>query len=146
MIIMRPTIGFSMSMKFTYQTQTKQYNGHLHLVCVEHGFVVNKTFTSIQQTVHKKVDLNVSIIQIEKHINVYYCSSYRRYITVHMFGKSSRNTHQTHTERDWSVIVCPLFDMQISLILKIQSISDLKSSCEICSLFAEANCLENNSK
>ena len=34
-------------MEFAYQTQTKQYNDQSHLVCVEHGFVVNKTHTSI---------------------------------------------------------------------------------------------------
>ena len=42
-------------MKFAYQTQTKQYNDQSHLVCVEHGFVVNKIQTSIKETVHKKV-------------------------------------------------------------------------------------------
>ena len=42
-------------MKFAYQTQTKQYNDQSHLVCVEHGFVVNKIHTSIKKTVHKKV-------------------------------------------------------------------------------------------
>ena len=42
-------------MKLAYQTQTKQYNDQSHLVCVEHGFVVNKIHTSITKTVHKKV-------------------------------------------------------------------------------------------
>ena len=31
----------SISMKLAYQTQTKHYNDQSHLVCVEHGFVVN---------------------------------------------------------------------------------------------------------
>ena len=57
--IIKTTIGFSISMKFAFQTQTKQYNDQSHLVCVEHGFVVNKTHTSIKKTVHKKFDLKV---------------------------------------------------------------------------------------
>ena len=58
-------------MKFAYQTKTKQYNDQSHLVCVELGFVVNKTHTSIEKTVHKKirsksVALHISsIIQME---------------------------------------------------------------------------------
>ena len=46
-------------MKLAYQTQTKQYNDQSHLVCVEHGFVVNKINTSIKKTVHKNFDLKV---------------------------------------------------------------------------------------
>ena len=34
-------------MKFEYQTQTKQYNDQSILVCVDHGFVVNKTHALI---------------------------------------------------------------------------------------------------
>ena len=49
-IILKTTIGFSISMQFAYQTQTKQYNDQSHLVCVEHGFVVNKTHTSNKNT------------------------------------------------------------------------------------------------
>ena len=56
---MKTTIGSSISMKLAYQTQTKQYNDQSHLVCVEHGFVVNKINTSIKKTVHKKFDLKV---------------------------------------------------------------------------------------
>ena len=41
-------------MKLAYQTKIKQYNDQSHLVCVEHGFVVNKTHTSIMKTVHEK--------------------------------------------------------------------------------------------
>ena len=53
-------IGSSISMKFTYQTQTKQYNDQSHLMCVKHGFVVNKIrTTSIKKTLHKKLDLKV---------------------------------------------------------------------------------------
>ena len=59
-------------MKLAYQTQIKQYNDQSHLVCVEHGFEVNKTHTFIKMTVHKKVLLHVSIVQIEWHINVYF--------------------------------------------------------------------------
>ena len=58
-IIIKSTIWFSISMKFAYQTKTKQYNDQPHLMCVEHGFVVNKTHTSIKKTVHKKFDLKV---------------------------------------------------------------------------------------
>ena len=36
-------IGSSISMKFAYQTQTKQYNDQSHLVCVEHGFSKQNT-------------------------------------------------------------------------------------------------------
>ena len=55
-------------MKFAYQTKTKQYNDHL--VCVEHGFVVNKTHTSIKKTANYKIRsesvmLHISIIQME---------------------------------------------------------------------------------
>ena len=46
-------------MKLAYQTQIKQYNDQSHLVCGEHGFVVNKINTSIKKTVHKKIDLKV---------------------------------------------------------------------------------------
>ena len=35
------------------------YIDQLHLVCVEHGFVVNKINTSIKKTVHTKFDLKV---------------------------------------------------------------------------------------
>ena len=43
-------------MKFAYQTQTNQYvMTNRILVCVEHGFVVNKIHTSITEIVHKKV-------------------------------------------------------------------------------------------
>ena len=48
-VTIKTTIGFSISMKSAYQTQTKQYNDH------EYGFVVNKTYTLIKKTVHKKV-------------------------------------------------------------------------------------------
>ena len=41
-------------MKLSYQTKIKQYNDQSRLVCVEHGFVVIKTHTSITKTVHKK--------------------------------------------------------------------------------------------
>ena len=34
-------------------------NDQSHLVCVEHGFVVNKIHTSINKTVHKKFNLKV---------------------------------------------------------------------------------------
>ena len=48
-------------MKLAYQTQTKQYNDQSHLVCVEHGFVVNKIVlhTLIKKTVRKIFDLKV---------------------------------------------------------------------------------------
>ena len=36
-----------------------QTNDHSHLVCVEHGFIVKKTHTSIKKTAHKKIDLKV---------------------------------------------------------------------------------------
>ena len=55
--VIKTTIGSSDSMKLAYQTQTKQYNDQSHLVCVEHGFVVNKMHTLIKKTVHKKFDL-----------------------------------------------------------------------------------------
>ena len=37
-------------MKLAYQTQTKQYDDQSHLVCIEHGFVLNKINTSIKKT------------------------------------------------------------------------------------------------
>ena len=46
-------------MKLAYQTQTKQYNDQSHLMCVEHGFVVNQIHTLIKKTVRKKFDLKV---------------------------------------------------------------------------------------
>ena len=50
--------GCSISMKFAYQTQTKHYNDlNAHLVCVEHGFIINQSHTSIKKAVHKKIDL-----------------------------------------------------------------------------------------
>ena len=57
-------------MKFANQTKTKQYNDQSRLVCVEHGYVVNKTHTSIKKTAHKKnrsesVMLHISIFQME---------------------------------------------------------------------------------
>ena len=58
-IIIKTIIGSSISMKLAYQTQIKQYNDQSHLVCGEHGFVVNKINTSIKKTVHKKIDLKV---------------------------------------------------------------------------------------
>ena len=59
MITIKTTIGSSISMKLAYQTQTKQYNDQSHLMCVKHGFVVNKIHTSINKTVHKKFNLKV---------------------------------------------------------------------------------------
>ena len=35
------------------------YNDQSHLVCIEHGFVVNKINTSIKKTVYKKFHLKV---------------------------------------------------------------------------------------
>ena len=58
-IIIKTIIGSSISMKLAYQTQIKQYNDQSHLVCGEHGFVLNKINTSIKKTVHKKIDLKV---------------------------------------------------------------------------------------
>ena len=55
-VTIKTTIGFSISMKSAYQTQTKQYNDQSHLVRVEHGFVVNKMHTLIKKTVHKKFE------------------------------------------------------------------------------------------
>ena len=46
-------------MKFAYQTKAKQYNDKSHLMCGKHGFEVNKTYTSIKKTAHKKFDLKV---------------------------------------------------------------------------------------
>ena len=87
-------------MKFAYQTQTKQYNDQSHLVCVEHGFVVivNKTHTSIKKTVQcikirsESVMLHISTIHSSCTILLSTC-----------FIKSVGNTHQTHTDYDWSV-------------------------------------------
>ena len=93
-------------MKFAYQTQTKQYNDQSHLVSVEHGFVVNKTHTSI-----KKLIIQIVIV-------------FRRYITVCVFCKICRKySSSAHWLRLVSVLGGFLFDMQISLILKIHSIS-----------------------
>ena len=58
-IIIKTTIGPSISMKFAYQTQTKQYNDQSHLVCVEHGLVVNKTHTLIKKQCTEKIDLKM---------------------------------------------------------------------------------------
>ena len=44
----------SISKKSTFQTETKQCNDRI-LVCVEQGFVVNKTYTLIKKIGHKKV-------------------------------------------------------------------------------------------
>ena len=58
------------------------------------------------------------------------------------FVKSWRKTHAPNALCVWlvSVLVDFLFDMQLSLILKIQSLSVWKSSCENFSLLAEAKC------
>ena len=53
-IIIKQTIGSSISMKFAYQTQTKQYNDQSHLVCVKHGFVVKKPHARQLRTLQKK--------------------------------------------------------------------------------------------
>ena len=58
---------------------------------------------------------------------------------MYMFCLLQNRARQT-TNGDWSCIVWIVFDMQISLILKIQSISVKKSSCENLSLLAEAKC------
>ena len=72
----------------------------------------------------ESVMLHVSIIQIEWYIAVYYCSCFMRHITAHVFCKIFRNTHRTHIEYEWSLYYLDVFfKMQISLILKIQSIS-----------------------
>ena len=52
------------------------------------------------------------------------------------FVKSLRNTHRTHTNYYWLVYWLALFDVQISLILNIQSIS----VCENFSLLNEVKC------
>ena len=57
-------------MKFGYQTKFKQYNDQSHLMCVEHGSVVNKAHILIKKTVHKKIRsksvmLQISIIHME---------------------------------------------------------------------------------
>ena len=59
-------------LKFSLDHHNKdfQYLWNLHIkqkktiqfsvsVCVEHGFVVNKTHTSIKKTLHKKIDLKI---------------------------------------------------------------------------------------
>ena len=57
------------------------------------------------------------------------------------FVKSCKKyTPNAHCVRLVSVLVDFLFDMQISLILKIQSLSVWKLSCENISLLAEAKC------
>ena len=55
-------------------------------------------------------------------MDVYYCSCFRRYVTVHVFFEEIL-IERTLNTRLVSVLVGFLFDMQISLILKIQSIS-----------------------
>ena len=95
-------IGSSISMKFAYQTQTKQCNDQSHLVCVEHGFVVNKTRTSIKRTAQKNrsesVMLHISTIIMEYHIDDYYYSCLGAILLSTCFIKSVGNTHQTHTD------------------------------------------------
>ena len=88
-IIIKTTIGSSISMKLAYQTQTKQNNDQSHLECVEHVIVVNKIHTSIKKTVHV------------------FCKILKKY------------TSNAPWIRLVSVLVGFLFDMQISLILKI---------------------------
>ena len=109
-------------------------------MCVERGFVVNKIHTSNKKTVHKNLIWKCNVT----------CKHYSCRITIGRvlgtillstcFVKSWRNTHQTHSEYVVSVLVGFLFDMQISLIWKIQSLSVWKSSCEKFSLLAEAKC------
>ena len=48
--------------EFAYQTQTKQYNDQSHLVSVEHGFVVNKTHTSIKKLIIQMDSISILII------------------------------------------------------------------------------------
>ena len=72
------------------------------VVCVEHGFMINKTYTSIKNTVHKKC--NVTCKHYSNRL-AYKCLLFlvfqARYISVHVF--CFRNTHRTHTEYDWLV-------------------------------------------
>ena len=64
-----------------------------------------------------------------------------RYLTVHVFCKILKKyTSNALWIRLVSVLVDFLFDMQISLILKIQSLYVWKSSCENFSLLAAAKC------
>ena len=88
-------------MKLAYQTKIKQYNDQSHLVCVENGFVANKTHTSITKTVYKKSIWKCNVIYIKYYSNgiAYRCLLFlvfRRYFIV-------GNTHRTHTDYDWSV-------------------------------------------
>ena len=53
-------------MKLAYQTQTKQYDDQSHLVCIEHGFVLNKINTSIKKTFEFESAMwHESIIHVE---------------------------------------------------------------------------------
>ena len=69
MIIIKTTIGSSISMKLAYQTQTEQYNDQSRLTCFEHSFVVNKIHTSIEDSAIKirfeSVMWHASIIHVE---------------------------------------------------------------------------------
>ena len=132
-------------MKFAYQTKTKQYNDQLHLVCVDHGFVVNQTQTlQLRRQRIKKFDLKVQYVTCKYYSNgiAYLCLLFlvfMRYITVHVFCKIWRKySSNAHWWRLVSVLAGFLFDIQISLILKIQSIYVYKSSWENLSLLAEA--------
>ena len=94
-------------MKLAYQTQTKQYNDQSHLVCVKHGFVVNKIHTSVKKTVHKKSiwksNVTCKIIH-ENSISMFTIARVLGAILLSTcFVKSWRNTYRTHSEYDWSV-------------------------------------------
>ena len=94
-------------MKFAYKTQTKQYIDQSHLVCVEHGFVVNKIHTSIKNTTCIKNRFKSVMLQalfIFSSISICIIA-YVLCVTLlsTCFVKSERNTHRTHTEYVWSV-------------------------------------------
>ena len=103
--------------------KTTQYNDQSHLVCVEHGFVVNKTHASRSaETIRFEcVMLHLSIIQIV--FFWYSISCLRHSMTVHVFCKIFKKfTPNAHWIQLVNVLVEFPFDMQISLSLKIQSI------------------------
>ena len=101
-------------MELAYQTHTKQYNDH---------------------------DMRNSIWNCNmtcKHYScrIWYCSCFRRYLTVHVFCKILKKyTPNALWIRLVSVLVGFLFDMQISLILKFNHYL-----CENFGLLAEAKC------
>ena len=112
-----------MDLQFQWDLDIKHKPNHTmtnHIsVCVKHGFVVNKTHTSIKKTAHKNVTCKHYSHRIQYQcilLHVFLGPILLSTCFVKSFKKYPQNAHWT---RLVNVLVAFLFDMQISLILKM---------------------------